>query len=58
MDRERKTLAEFSRNYLRSLETPSILETSLDEDNPEVRFAARVVLGMRRSAADRERHER
>ena len=48
MDRERKTLAEFSRNYLCSLETLSILETPLNKDSAEARFAARVVAGMRR----------
>jgi hypothetical protein len=49
VDRERKTLAEFSRIYLRSLETPAIVETALDEDNGERGFAACVVLGMKRA---------
>jgi hypothetical protein len=55
MDCERKTLAEFSRTYLRSFEMPVILETILDGDNAEGRFAASVPLGMRRSVMDRER---
>jgi hypothetical protein len=58
VDRERKTLAEFSRTYLRSLETPMIVEAALEEDNTEGRFAARVALGMRRAVMDRERHDR
>ena len=58
MDRERKTLAEFSRAYLRSLETPIVVETVLDGDDTEVRFAARVALGMRRAVMDREGHDR
>ena len=58
VDRERKTLAKFSRTYLRSLETPIIEETALDGDNAEGRFAASVALGMRRAVMDRERHER
>ena len=52
MDRERKTLAEFSRTYLRPLETPMIVETVLDGDNAEGRFAASVALGMRRAVMD------
>jgi len=52
MNSERQTLAEFSRAYLRSLETPAITEAPLDEDNGEARFAARVLLGMRRAELD------
>jgi hypothetical protein len=48
VDRERKTLAEFSRTYLRSLETPIIVETVHDGNNAEARFAASVALGMMR----------
>ena len=54
---ERKTLAQFSTEYLRSLETPAILEVPIDAATPEVRFAIRVALGMRRSAQHRERGE-
>ena len=57
MDRERKTLTGFSRNYLRSLETPSITETALDEVSAEARFAVRVTVGMRRSVIDRARSD-
>ena len=49
MDRERKTLAEFTRAYLRSRETPSMVEMPLDEEPGEGGFAARVVVGMRRA---------
>jgi hypothetical protein len=58
MDRERKTLAEFSSDYLKSLETPVIIEIPVDAVTPELRFAVRVALGMRRSAQDRERGDR
>jgi hypothetical protein len=58
VDRERKTLAEFSRTYLRSLETPIIVETVHDGNNAEGRFATSVALGMRRAIMDRERHDR
>lgn len=52
VDRERKTLAEFSRTYLQPLETPMIVEAVLDGDNAEGRFAANVALGMRRAVMD------
>jgi hypothetical protein len=52
MERERKTLGEFSRIHLRSLETSAIVETVLDEENAEGRFAARVAVGMRRAKID------
>jgi len=59
MDHEPKTtLAEFSRTYLRSLKAPAIVETALDDDNTQGRFAARVALGMRRAVTDRERQDR
>ena len=58
VDRERKTLAEFSRTYLRSLETPIIVDSVLDGHDAEGRFAASVALGMRRAVMDRERHDR
>ncbi len=56
MDRERKTLAEFSRTYLQSLETPVNAKATCDGGDAERRFAACVALGMER--ADQERHER
>jgi hypothetical protein len=58
MNRERKTLAEFSSDYLRSLESPAIFEIPADAATAELRFAIRVALGMRRSAQDRERGDR
>ena len=48
MDHERKTLAEFSKIYLRARDTCTLSEM-VDEDNGEGGFAARVVLGMRRA---------
>lgn len=54
MDRERKTLAEFSRAYLRSLDTPVIHDTALDGDNGESAFAACVVVGMKRARLEPE----
>jgi hypothetical protein len=56
MDRERKTLAEFSRAYLRSLDTPVIHDTALDGDNGEGEsaFAACVVVGMKRARLEPE----
>jgi hypothetical protein len=59
MDHEPKTtLAEFSRIYLRSLQTPAIIETAPGEEDADGRFAARVALGMSRAVRDRERQDR
>ena len=57
MNHERKTLADFSRNYLQSLEAPSIIESALDEVSAEARFAVRVALGMKRAITDRARND-
>ncbi len=45
MDRERKTLAEYSRAYLRSLETPAIVYNEGDRNS----FAEHVASGMKKA---------
>jgi hypothetical protein len=49
MDPERKTLAEFSRAYLRSLETRAIVKPVPYDDNAEGRLADRVAICLRRA---------
>jgi hypothetical protein len=48
VDRPRKTLAEFSRVYLRSLECPAIVPKIRGEDDDD-HFAAHVAEGMKRA---------